>query len=81
MRSTPNLCWRQTWRARVPLKSVQRISAKVGAVEKERSASRVSTTGVVAKGTAEAERAFEVDDAVGALRLYQTFLKDEVAAL
>ena len=49
----------------------QRMSAKVGAVEKERSA---------AKGTAEAEPAFEVDDVVGALWLYQTFMKDEVAA-
>ena len=58
---------------------IQRMSAKVGSVEKERSVSRVSTTGVVAKGTAEAEPAFEVDD-VGALRLYQTFMKDEVAA-
>ena len=58
----------------------QRMSAKVGAVEKERPASRVSTTGVVAKGIAEAEPAFEVDDVVGALLLYQTFMKDEVAA-
>ena len=31
---------------------IQRMSAKVGSVEKERSVSRVSTTGVVAKGTA-----------------------------
>ena len=80
MRSTPNLCWRQTWRARLPLKIIiQRMSAKVGAVEKERSARRVSTTGVEAKGTAEAEPAFEVDDVIGALRLYQTFMNDEAA--
>ena len=55
------------------------IHCPEGVGEKERSASRVSTTGVVAKGTAEAEPAFEVDDVVGALQLYQTFLKDEVA--
>ena len=59
---------------------IQRMSATVGAVEKERSALRVSTTGVVAKGTTDLEPAFEVDDVVGALRLYQTFMKDEVAA-
>ena len=41
---------------------IQRMSAKVGAVEKERSPSRVSTTGVVAKAFAEAEPTFEVDD-------------------
>ena len=56
------------------------MSAKVGAVAKERSASRVSTAGVVAKGTVEAEPAFEVGDVIGSLRLYQTFMKDEVAA-
>ena len=39
-----------------------------------------STVGVVAKGTADAEPAFEVDDVVRALRLYQTFVKGEVAA-
>ena len=56
------------------------MSAKVGAVEKERPVLRVSTTGVVVKGIAEAEPAFEVEDVVGALLLYQTFMKDEVAA-
>ena len=59
---------------------IQRMSENVGAVEKERSGWRVSNTGVVAKGTAEAEPALEVDDVVGALRMYQTFVKDEVAA-
>ena len=59
---------------------IPRMSAKIAAAEKERSGWRVSNTGVVAKGTAEAEPALEVDDVVGALRMYQTFVKDEVAA-
>ena len=50
---------------------IQRMSAKIAKVVKERSASRVSTVGVVR---------LRLNDVVGALRLYQTFVKDEVAA-
>ena len=59
---------------------IQRMSAKIVAADKEPSASRVSTVGVGAKSNAEAEPTCLVDDVVGALRLYQTFVKDEVAA-
>ena len=49
---------------------IQKMSAKIAAAEKERSGWRDSHTGVVAKGTAEAEPAREVDAVVDALRMY-----------
>ena len=59
---------------------IRRMSAKIVAAENERSASRVSTIGVGAKSSAEAEPTCLVDDVVGALRLYQTFVRGGVAA-